>query len=92
MIKPFIIIKSEKKLTKVFLDDILYCKAEGSYTQIVSKNLVATSCKVLKLISCELEGYNFFRINRSYLINFDNCIEIKKNKRPIIVFSNKTEL
>ena len=92
MNRPFIIIKTEISLSKIFIDEILYCKAEQSYTNIFLINRNVMICKILKILTQELQEYNFYRVNRSYLINLDNCTQIKKNKKLRIVFFNNMEL
>lgn len=89
MSDSFIVVKSEKALIKIYIADILYCKAEQSYSMIVLTDRNILICKILKTLSQDLSKYNFYRVNRSYLINLDSCIEIKKKKKTGITFFNK---
>jgi len=56
----------------LFLDihEIVYCKADDNYTEIIlnNKEKIVVS-KTLKDVEEMLEGYSFFRIHQSYLIN-----------------------
>ncbi|HLG33271.1 MAG TPA: LytTR family DNA-binding domain-containing protein [Bacteroidia bacterium] len=56
----------------LFMDihEIVYCKADDNYTEIIlsSKEKIVIS-KTLKDVEEMLEGYTFFRIHQSYLIN-----------------------
>jgi DNA-binding LytR/AlgR family response regulator len=69
--KEFITIKIRRnRYRKVFLDDILYCKAERAYSTIITKNAEYTFCEPLKNVEplFEFED-NFVRINKSYIVN-----------------------
>ncbi len=71
--RKYIAIKTEGKYKKFFIDEILYCKAEGAYTNIYLNNNEEF------IVSKLLTNYNFFRINRSCLVNIDHCCEILTN-------------
>ena len=56
----------------VKLDDIMYCQANRSYTffyLVEGKKIIIS--KPLKWFEQSLDNLNFFRVNRSYLINLD---------------------
>ncbi len=81
MKRDCLIISLERHVTrKVFIDDILYCKAENTYTYFQLRNDISyLISKPLKEIQQELANYSFCRINRSYLINMHYAIELRKN-------------
>src|SRR6187551_2772957 len=62
-------------LTFIKINDVMYCKASGSYTEIFmddgKKHLVS---RPLKEYDDLLSSHTFFRIHHSYLINL-NCIK-----------------
>lgn len=72
-----------------FLNDILYIKADGSYSYIVGKNFKSPPLsKRLKYIEnklCMLP--QFYRFNRSYIFNLNNIIQI--SGRELIFDTNK---
>lgn len=91
--RMFIVIKSERTYRKIFVDKIIYCKAEGSYSKIyLNNNKELLFAKLLKEIETLLADYNYFRINRSYLVNLDHCFEILSGEKPILVLSNDVKL
>ena len=54
--------------------DILYCKADGSYTQVFMKSEHFTVCKNLKQVSNDLNSSIFIRLNRSFLANLNHIV------------------
>lgn len=87
----------------LFLDinEIIYCKADDNYTEIIlNKNQKVIVSKTLKDIEEMLEGYSFFRIHQSWLINLkwmqryvkgDGGQVIMKDGRAIDVARRKKE-
>lgn len=58
------------------IDEILYCKADGSYTNFIStkgKNYITSTN--LKNAETMLEKATFFRIHRSILVNLKHIVE-----------------
>ncbi len=91
--RMYIAIKTEGKYTKLFTDEILYCKAEGTYTKIcLNNNEEFVASKLLKEVEKLLANHNFFRINISYLVNLDHCYELFIGKKPTLVLSNNAKL
>jgi two-component system LytT family response regulator len=79
----------------IFIDieDILYCEASNNYTVFHSqKNGKIIVSKTLKEYDELLSSYNFFRVNRSFLINMAYIQEYKKARTPIIVMKNGTPI
>lgn len=63
MEREFITIKTEKnRYRKIYLDDILYCKAERAYSIIKTIDSEYTFCKPLK----ELENFFNNNVTRNY--------------------------
>lgn len=51
--------------------DIIYLQSQGNYTMIyLSNNQKELSSRTLQIFEKKLEGYNFFRVNRSHIVNF----------------------
>ncbi|HAF27771.1 MAG TPA: hypothetical protein DCG75_01875 [Bacteroidales bacterium] len=91
--RRYIVIKTERKYRKIFIDEILYCMAEGAYTKLyLNNNEEIYDSKILKVVEKTLSNYNFFRINRSYLVNLDHCYELLTGEKPNIILSNKVKL
>jgi two-component system LytT family response regulator len=69
------------------IDDVLYIKADGSYTHIFTSNeKTITISKNLKYFESTLEGcQQFIRVHRSYLINLQKIKKFDKQNRGTIV-------
>ncbi len=81
MESEFIIVTVKRNVKrKIFIDDILYCKAYNTSTKIpLQNNDSHLISKPLKEIQQELPKHSFYRINRSYLINMNYAVEFRKN-------------
>lgn len=75
----------------VDIDDILYCEADGSYTNFyTTDNKIYTTSNNLKKIENILMQATFFRIHRSTLLNLKHIIQY--NKMGELTLSNKKKL
>ncbi|HSQ47998.1 MAG TPA: LytTR family DNA-binding domain-containing protein [Lutibacter sp.] len=75
----------------VDIDDILYCEADGSYTNFyTTDNKVYTSSNNLKKVESVLMQATFFRIHRSTLLNLKHVVQF--NHTGELVLSNKKKL
>lgn len=94
-----IFIKSDGKLTKILLDEILYVEAQGDYLKIVVQNETYTTLATLKSMDEVLTLPNFFRVQRSFIINLEsirslsgNMVELVNGKSISIALNKKEEL
>jgi len=90
----YITIKVDRNtIRKIFITDILYIKAEGAYSKIklVSEQTFLVS-RLLKTFSFLTENFNFYRAKRSFIINIDNIIELKKGKKNYITLVNTEKI
>lgn len=81
------------KIVFVSIPDILYCEAQGNYTNIImndGKKIVAS--KTLGDFEDQFTGKNFFRIHHSYLINMSRVKEFQRNEGGYVVMENNTRL
>ena len=83
-------VKVDKKLVKIYHDQILFVEAIGDYIKIVCKGEVFMSYNTLKKFTAELPSDDFMRVHRSYTISKPrvtalegNSIEIGDNKIPV---------
>lgn len=93
-----IFIKSEGKLTKILLDEILYVEAQGDYLNIVIPSAVYTTQATLKSMEETLALPKFFRIQRSFILNIEavrsvngNMVELVNGKSISIALNKKDE-
>ena len=88
-----IYINTQKQILVFNLTDILYLKAEGSYTNIHLLNgKVIVSGKNLKSYSQQvLLNPDFIKIHRSYIINQSHLTSINKTKDGMIFLFNNND-
>lgn len=84
--KDYIFVKTEYRMERINLADILYIEGMGAYLQIV-----ALSDKVMTLLSFAqimqlLPDHNFVRVHKSYIVAIDKIDNIERN---IIKVGNK---
>lgn len=82
-VKGFLIINS---------DDILYCKSDGSYTELhfTNKNMELTYMSLSKIEEI-LVRMNFFRISRSILVNRNYIRKVHRINCIFVLSANGTE-
>lgn len=75
------------------IKEIIRCEAQGNYTQFYfrgGKKLLVS--KTLKSFEEILEDLNFFRINRSNLINLKRIKVVGRQRNPAVTLDDGTEL
>ncbi len=74
-----IILKDQESIHLVKISDILYCKAEGSYTTFyISDGRQIMTSMNLKEYDQLLTPYQFIRCHHSYLVNIHEITEVRK--------------
>ncbi|MHA7056149.1 LytR/AlgR family response regulator transcription factor [Aquimarina sp. M1] len=77
----------------VSISAILYCLADGSYTQLTLKgNKHITASQNLKYYEYLLESFGFLRIHNSSLINKDHITRISKSDGGFVVMDDGKKL
>lgn len=76
LIKDAIFVRHAGSLVKVKFVDILWLKADGNYTTLVSRKAVFSVRNILKNFEDELPAGDFMRIHKSYLIRIDEIESI----------------
>ena len=76
----FIFVKSEKRLVRINLDDLLYVETTGDYSifklQDGQQFVVQSS---LKNIASKIQHPNFIKVHRSYIVNLNKIVDIEEN-------------
>ena len=89
----FIAISSSDKIELIKLEDIVYCKAEGKYTEFVLSNKQKIlSSKNLGEFHTILYSTYFFRIHHSYVVNIKQILKITKKDGLYCEFGNGISL
>jgi two-component system, LytTR family, response regulator len=89
----FIAISSSDKIELIKLSEIVYCKAEGKYTEfvLINKQKILSS-KNLGEYSSILMSNQFFRIHHSYVVNIKQILKINKKDGLYCEFANGISL
>ncbi len=83
----FIFVKSDKKIIKLFFDDINYIEAYGNYIKIYTDSMLLTQ-QTLSDFLAKLPDF-FTRIHKSFVINFNKLKIIDGNQ---IILQNDAKL
>lgn len=85
-----IFIRTNGKLVKVMLDEILYLEADRNYCHIYTKDQDYLIVNTLNMVCEKLTNRNFVRIHRSFVVNLkkldavaDSYLEINNKVLPI---------
>jgi len=88
--KSFVFLKVDKKMVKVYLDEILYIESLKDYVRIRTVYEDLITHQNLNGMARILPAENFIRIHKSYTISVDkvksiegNCVEIASKLIPI---------
>ncbi|MBV8327464.1 LytTR family DNA-binding domain-containing protein [Chryseobacterium sp.] len=94
-----IFIKTDGKLVKILLKDILYVEAQGDYLKIATEKNSYTTLSTMKSMDEALTLPAFFRVQRSFIVNVSavqaingNMVELVNGKIISIAVSKKDEL
>lgn len=75
------------------IDDILYIKSESNYSIIQLKNSKSIlASKTLRYFEDLFNGYQFYRIHASFLINLAEITQYKKTDGGCVIMSNSEEI
>lgn len=81
------------KKRRFYLDEILYCKADNTYTTVKMQNgecfIISTPLKYFEQLLC---SSFFFKISRSIILNLHHVIELETGYDPLITLINKEKL
>lgn len=87
---PFLYFRADRKMVKVFLEDILFIESLKDYIKVVTENKVIISKQSISSLDEMLPKDAFVRVHRSYIIALNkidsyntDLIEIGKKEIPI---------
>lgn len=89
----YIAVSSMDKIELIRMDDIIYCKAEGKYTDffLVNDKKILSSRNLGEYVSM-LDPNYFFRIHHSYVVNIKHITKISKKDGYSCKFINGISL
>ena len=94
-----IFIKSEGKIIKILLSEILYIEAQGDYLNVMTTSEIYSTQMTLTSMEDSLQNKKFFRVQRSFILNLDfvrsihgNMVELLNGKSISVSVNKKEEL
>lgn len=85
-----IFIRSQNKLVKVMLDEILFIEAERNYCNIITSDQIFTIVSPLSAFCEKMVSKDFLRVHRSFVVNIkkldavaDSHLEINRKVIPV---------
>jgi DNA-binding LytR/AlgR family response regulator len=74
-----ILLKVDKKLIRMAIDDILYIQSDWNYVHVHTASKKHMVLRTMKGIESQLAPYDFIRIHKSFLINLKHFKSIEGN-------------
>jgi two-component system response regulator LytT len=75
----YIFIKTDKRLVRIDLEDLLYVETVGDYVLFKTKDQQYIVHSSLKGIDEKLQHPNFLKVHRSYIVNLTKIVDIEEN-------------
>ena len=79
----FIFVKTEHKIQKIYLNDILYIEGLKDYISIFTKNERVITLQSMKKMEETLPSYHFVRVHKSYIVALDKIESIERSRIAI---------
>ncbi|PSL49998.1 LytTR family two component transcriptional regulator [Chitinophaga niastensis] len=79
----YIFIKSEKRIEKIELNDILYAESVGNYVTVYTERKKIMAYLTMKSLESQLPSNDFIKIHQSYLVNCSKIDAIEGNEIKI---------
>jgi two-component system, LytTR family, response regulator len=90
-----IMIQTQTGSLFVDLQEIIFCKGQGSYTELtLTLDRKILSANLLKEFENLLvsPGRKFIRLHRSFLVNIDHILEYRKCSKRMVILSGPVEV
>jgi two-component system LytT family response regulator len=78
-----LVVKSGTDYHKLQIDEILYIEAAGNYAVFVTENANVMSLLSMKELGSMLPAGSFFRVHKSYIVNYRHVSKIEKDQVTI---------
>ena len=82
-VQDFIFVKTEHKIQKIQLDDILYIEGLKDYISIFTKSERVITLQNMKKMEETLPKVEFIRVHKSYIISLDKVESIERSRIAI---------
>lgn len=78
--RPFLFIRCERKMTKLYLDEILYLEAQRNYLLIQTTEGVHKTYQSISEVEEKLPAGHFLRVHRSFIVSTDRIAAVSANQ------------
>src|SRR5688572_6564945 len=68
---PFMYVRVDRKMVKVFMDDILYVESDKDYVKIFTTGSTVITRQTISSVEAMLGKNKFIRIHRSFIVSLD---------------------
>lgn len=85
--RPFLFIRCERKMTKLYLDEILYLEAQRNYLLIQTTEDVHKTYQSISELEEKLPAGHFLRVHRSFIVSVDRVTAIMASQLIVQQFS-----
>ncbi|MFD2161923.1 LytR/AlgR family response regulator transcription factor [Paradesertivirga mongoliensis] len=82
-INSFIFVKTEHRIQKIYLDDILYIEGLKDYISIFTKTERVITLQPMKKMEESLPAGRFIRVHKSYIVSIDKIESIERSRIQI---------
>lgn len=78
--KPnYIFVKSDGRLVKIMIHDILFIEKVGDYVKVVSSKGNYITYNTMRAVDEKLSQYDFYKVHRSFIVNLSKVVDIEDN-------------
>jgi DNA-binding LytR/AlgR family response regulator len=81
--QDFIFIKTEYRLEKVFLEDILFIEGMRDYRQIHAKDRRIMTLETFRDLETKLPSEQFIRVHKSYMVSLNKIESVERDRIKI---------
>lgn len=79
----YIFVKTENRLQKIAIDEILYIEGQGDYLRIITKTIKVMTLQNFRKIESVLPSGNFLRVHKSFMVALNKIESVSKNRIKI---------
>jgi len=84
--KKFVFVKTEYRLERISLSDILFIEGMGDYRNVQTVSGKTLRLQTFSVFEKELPANSFCRVHKSYIIPIDKIKSIERNRIKILDF------
>lgn len=82
-IPDYIFVKSDGRLIKITIANILFIENVGDYVKVVTPKGNYITYNTMRAVDEKLSKYGFFKVHRSFIVNLSHVVDIEDNSLVI---------